>query len=204
MGFDDNVFVNCPYDDQYLELLRPLLFTLLFARLNPRLASERLNSGEARINKIIELIGDSKYAIHDLSRIRAKRAGEYFRLNMPFELGLDVGCSTFGSSTLRDKRCLVLEKEPYRYQVALSDLSNSDIAAHKNVPAKLVTVVRNWLVNDIGIDLPGPAALMDAFTVFMGENYDALIAKGFAEKEIPNLPIPELMRYMRDWVASNT
>jgi len=204
MGFDDNVFVNCPYDDQYLELLRPLLFTLLFARLNPRLASERLNSGEARINKIIELIGDSKYAIHDLSRIRAKRAGEYFRLNMPFELGLDVGCSSFGSDNLRDKRCLVLEKEPYRYQVALSDLSNSDIAAHKNVPAKLVTVLRNWLVNDIGIDLPGPAALMDAFTVFMGENYDALIAKGFAEKEIPNLPIPELMRYMRDWVASNT
>jgi len=204
MGFDDNVFVNCPYDDQYLELLRPLLFTLLFARLNPRLASERLNSGEARINKIIELIGDSKYAIHDLSRIRAKHAGEYFRLNMPFELGLDVGCSSFGSDNLRDKRCLVLEKEPYRYQVALSDLSNSDIAAHKNVPAKLVTVLRNWLVNDIGIDLPGPAALMDAFTVFMGENYDALIAKGFAEKEIPNLPIPELMRYMRDWVASNT
>jgi hypothetical protein len=204
MGFDENVFVNCPYDDEYLELLRPLLFTLLFARLNPRLASERLNSGEARINKIIELIRDSKYAIHDVSRIRAKRAGEYFRLNMPFELGLDVGCSSFGSDNLRDKRCLVLEKEPYRYQVALSDLSNSDIAAHKNVPAKLVTVLRNWLVNDIGIDLPGPAALMDAFTVFMGENYDALIAKGFAKKEIPKLPIPELMRYMRDWVASNT
>lgn len=204
MGFDDNVFVNCPYDDRYLRLLRPLLFTLLFAHLNPRLASERLNSGEARISKIVELIKDSRYAIHDLSRIQARRAGEYFRLNMPFELGLDVGCSSFGTDHLRDKRCLVLEKEPYRYQIALSDLSNSDIAAHHNDPARLVTVIRHWLVNEVGIDLPGPSGLMDAFSLFMAQTYDDLIAKGFAEKEIPKLPVPELVRYMRGWVGSNT
>ena len=51
MAFDDNVFINCPYDVEYLPLLRPLVFTVLYAGLNPRLASERLNSGETRISK---------------------------------------------------------------------------------------------------------------------------------------------------------
>jgi hypothetical protein len=53
---------------------------------------ERLDSGRPRIDKIISLIKESKYAIHDLSRLKAREAGEYYRLNMPFELGLDVGC----------------------------------------------------------------------------------------------------------------
>jgi hypothetical protein len=51
MAFDDNVFINCPYDVEYLPLLRPLVFTVLYAGMNPRLASERLNSGETRISK---------------------------------------------------------------------------------------------------------------------------------------------------------
>ena len=110
--FDTNVFVNCTYDDYFRPLLRPLLFTVLRAGLNPRLAAERLNSGETRFSKIVELVRESKYAIHDLSRIKAKRAGKYFRFNMPFELGLDVGCSCFGTGEQLSKRCLILEKEP--------------------------------------------------------------------------------------------
>jgi hypothetical protein len=35
----------------------------------------------------------------------------------------------------------------------------------------------------------------------MAQNYDDLIARGFAEKEIPKLPVPELMRYMKGWLA---
>lgn len=167
------------------------------------MAAKRLNSGETRFSKIVELVRESKYAIHDLSRIKAKRAGEYFRLNMPFELGLDVGCSCFGSGEQLSKRCLILEKEPYRYQVALSDLSNSDIAAHYDEPARVVTAVRHWLVNDVGIDLPGPSALFDQFMQFMADNYEYLLDHGFNKDDIPGLPVPELIRYMREWVAAN-
>lgn len=202
-AFETNVFVNCPYDDHFRPLLRPLLFTVLCADLNPRMAAERLNSGETRFSKIVELVRESKYAIHDLSRIKAKRAGEYFRLNMPFELGLDVGCSCFGSGEQLSKRCLILEKEPYRYQVALSDLSNSDIAAHYDEPVRVVTAVRHWLVNAVGIDLPGPSALFDQFTQFMADNYDYLLDHGFNKDDIPGLPVPELIRYMREWVVAN-
>ncbi len=202
-AFETNVFVNCPYDDHFRPLLRPLLFTVLCAGLNPRMAAERLNSGETRFSKIVELVRESKYAIHDLSRIKAKRAGEYFRLNMPFELGLDVGCSCFGSGEQLSKRCLILEKEPYRYQVALSDLSNSDIAAHHDKPVQVVTAVRHWLVNAVGIDLPGPSALFDQFTQFMADNYDYLLDHGFNKDDIPGLPVPELIKYMREWVVAN-
>ncbi len=202
-AFETNVFVNCPYDDHFRPLLRPLLFTVLCADLNPRMAAERLNSGETRFSKIVELVRESRYAIHDLSRIKAKRAGEYFRLNMPFELGLDVGCSCFGSGEQLSKRCLILEKEPYRYQVALSDLSNSDIAAYHDKPVQVVTIVRHWLVNAVGIDLPGPSALFDQFTQFMADNYDYLLDHGFNKDDIPGLPVPELIKYMREWVLAN-
>ena len=167
------------------------------------MAAERLNSGETRFSKIVELVRESKYAIHDLSRIKAKRAGEYFRFNMPFELGLDVGCSCFGTGEQLSKRCLILEKEPYRYQIALSDLSSSDIAVHHDEPVRVVAAVRHWLVNDVGIDLPGPSGLFDQFTQFMADNYDDLLSHGFNKTEIPNLPVSELIRYMREWVTAN-
>lgn len=89
--FESNVFINCPFDREYYSLLRPLLFTIVFLGFNPRLATERSDSGENRLEKIRELIRDSKYSIHDLSRLRSKKAKEFYRLNMPFELGMDYG-----------------------------------------------------------------------------------------------------------------
>jgi hypothetical protein len=203
MAFEENVFVNCPFDQEFYSLLRPLLFTIIYAGLNPRLALERMDSGETRIQKIIELIRDSKYAIHDLSRIQAKKAGEYFRLNMPFELGLDIGCRLFGSREHNNKKCLILEKERYRYQAAISDLSNSDIEVHGDVPVELVTIVRNWLSCEASIILPGPSTVWDAFNEFMGFIYDDLMGKGFTEKDIERLPVREQIGYMKEWMDKN-
>ena len=55
MGFSDNVFVNCPFDEEYLPLLRQLLFTIIYLGLKPRIALEELDSGAPRIQKIIGL-----------------------------------------------------------------------------------------------------------------------------------------------------
>ncbi|MGQ0484409.1 MAG: hypothetical protein ACT4SY_03535 [Hyphomicrobiales bacterium] len=156
MPFGRNVFINCPFDDDYLSLLRPLLFSVIYLGLEPCIASADTNSARPRFQKIIELIGKSKYAIHDLSRIQARKKGEYFCLNMPFELGLDIGCQSFKGGRWNGKKCLILEVERYRYQAAISDLSNSDIASHKGDPATLVTEVRNWLDAQAGLSAPGP------------------------------------------------
>lgn len=203
MAFDRNVFINCPFDEEYLSLLRPLVFTIFYVGFTPRIALESLDSGRPRIDKIVQLITESRYAIHDLSRLQARQAGEYFRLNMPFELGIDVGCRLFRRGC-KDKRCLILEAERYRYQAALSDMSNSDIAVHKNDPQILVTGVRNWLNSQANLGAPGPSRVWGAFLEFMSENYDALKERGFSDRDIEQLPIDELMLSTRAWCQHNT
>jgi hypothetical protein len=101
VDFDRSVFVNCPFDDAYLALLRPLLFTVIYLGYAPRIASERSDSGESRLDKICELIRSCRYSIHDLSRLKAARADEFYRMNMPFELGIDYGARQYGPEHLR-------------------------------------------------------------------------------------------------------
>jgi hypothetical protein len=199
MAFKDNVFINCPFDPEYLPLLRPLLFCVIYLGLRPRIALEALDSGAPRFEKIVSLIRESKYAIHDLSRSQAKAAGEYFRLNMPFELGLDVGCRLFKSGQASTKRCLILEVERYRHQAALSDLSNSDVAIHSNEPVKLVTEVRNWLVGETRLKAPGPSEVWGRFNEFMADNFKNLKLRGFSDADIDLLPTGELITCMNDW-----
>jgi hypothetical protein len=203
MTFETNVFVNCPFDDAYRSLLRPILFAITDLGFTTRIALESLDSGTPRFAKITGLIRDSKYAIHDLSRIQAATPGEYYRLNMPFELGLDVGCRLFGSSIHAGKQCLVLEAEPYRYQAGLSDLAGSDIAVHGNDPLKALSAVRDWLNGQARLRAAGSEAIYGRFTDFMAANYDALIARGYAPADIGRLPVPELIDDMKRWIAAN-
>jgi hypothetical protein len=203
MPFETNVFVNCPFDETFLPLLRPLLFCVLDLGLEPRIALERIDSGEARIEKIIELIQDSKFAVHDLSRLQAEQVGEFYRMNMPFELGLDVGCRRFKGGQWSDKRCLILEAERYRYQAAISDLSNSDIAVHGNQPADMVSEVRNWLNSQAHLHAPGPSRVWSRFNDFMADNYDSLTDRGFSDRDIQRLPVDELITCMKAWLVEN-
>jgi|ERR1035437_10364347 hypothetical protein len=200
MSFDESVFVNCPFDEKYYPLLRPLLFTVIYLGFTPRMTLQSLDSGKPRIQKIIALIKGSAYAIHDLSRVKAERKGEYFRLNMPFELGLDVGCRVYKVGKWSRKKCLILETERYRYQVAISDVSNSDITAHHNEPEQVVVAVRNWLNNAAHLSAHGPNRVWGAFNDFMADNYDALKKRGFSDDDIRELGVSELIDCMKKWV----
>ena len=90
--FDRCVFVNCPFDEEYDPILQAILFCIVYLDFIPRLAKGRTDSAESRLDKIKSMIEGSKYSIHDLSRCQAREEGEYYRLNMPFELGIDYGC----------------------------------------------------------------------------------------------------------------
>lgn|GEM_PF-78272 len=197
--FDDSVFINCPFDQAYSEILRAVLFTTISLGLRPRIALERSDSGEPRISKILQLIGESKYAIHDLSRLRAEAAGEFYRLNMAFELGLDVGCRRFGTQSLTGKRCLILEAKQYDYQAALSDLAGSDIAAHDNQPQRAMVEVRNWLAMQCRPRAPGAGLLWDAFNAFTAWHRRALKRRGFSDEDQLRPHVPELINSMMVW-----
>jgi len=200
LSFSNNVFINCPYDREYIPNLRPIVFTVRFLGFNPRLAMESADSGAMRFERILKLIRESRYAIHDLSRLRAHRRGEHFRLNMPFELGLDIGCRVFGKVEFSRKKCLVLEKDKYSSKVALSDLSNSDVCSHNDDPEMAVRHVRNWLVQEAKVSGPGGTAIWYAFNDFMTDLYKSLQLRGFRKADIDMLPLPELLGYMTKWI----
>jgi len=198
--FSKNVFINCPFDDQYIPLLKSILFTIIYLGFTPRIALERFDSGEARINKIIDLIKASKFSIHDLSRIKSSKKSEYFRLNMSFELGVDIGCRIFKDGQAKDKKCLILEKERYRYQKALSDLSNSDIKSHDNEPEEVIRQIRDWFVVNELERADSGTIIWDSFNRFMADFYLKREKEGFREKDIQRMPIPEFIRFINEWI----
>ena len=189
--FDQSVFINCPFDDDYMPLLRILIFTVIQCGFRPRIATERADSGEVRITKIIGLICDSKFSIHDLSRIEALKAGDLPRFNMPFELGIDIGCRELGGDAFKAKRCLVLEKERFRYQKVLSDISGRDIKAHDNDRIRLVAAVRNWFAENGIHGLASPNKIWDAYNEFLPKLTKEAEGLGYSKGDYSEIPIAE-------------
>ncbi|MHB0964280.1 MAG: hypothetical protein ACYC5V_13855 [Gemmatimonadaceae bacterium] len=199
-GYERNVFINCPFDDAYVPLLRPLLFTILDLGFTPRIASERSDSSENRLDKIVALIRASRNSIHDISRLTASMAGEFARFNLPFELGVDHGAQRFGETRFRAKRVLVLDEAPYDYRRALSDLSGVDIKHHASSPARLVRVVREWFLETAGVtDVPSPTVIWYRFTDFASAFYDERKDAGFSDEDLNFMPVTEYIDAIRRW-----
>jgi len=197
--FDRSVFVNCPLDEDYDRILQAILFCLVRFGLKPRIATERSDAGEPRISKILDLIQSSRYSIHDLCRCQARYRGEYYRLNMPFELGLDFGCRRYGSGRLGEKVILVLEEQRYRYQAAISDLAGSDIEAHHGDYQIAVRKVRNWLAGMPGFEGIGGARVLADYEEFQRWHIQRQRNRGFSDEDIRDYSTPELLSAMFDW-----
>ena len=200
--FDRNVFVNCPFDEDYDHILQAVLFCLVRFGLKPRIATERSDAGEPRIDKILDLIQSSRYSIHDLCRCQARDEGEYYRLNMPFELGLDFGCRRYGGGRLGTKVILVLEEQRYRYQAAISDLAGSDIEAHHGDYQLAIRKVRNWLAGMPDFEVIGAARVLADYEDFQEWYYQRRRKLGFSEDDIRDYSTAELLRAMIDWSHS--
>ena len=168
--FTDSVFINCPFDTVYWPIFEAIIFCVLDCGFVPRCALEEADSGTFRLNKIQEIIRASKYTIHDLSRVELSGDARLPRFNMPFELGLDIGCRVYGANQARRKRCLVLDSDPYRYKAFLSDISGQDVQSHHNSPATVINVVRHWLrVVTKRESIPGPIAINERFARFTSD-----------------------------------
>ena len=103
------------------------------------------DSAQIRIDRIFKIINECKFSIHDVSRTELDPNTSLPRFNMPLELGMFLGARRFGGSHHKDKSCLILDREPYRYQSFISDISGQDIKPHNNDPERVVRVVRDWL-----------------------------------------------------------
>lgn len=194
----DKIFVNCPYDNEYFKLLKPLLFTLCYIGLKPQI-SETSDSGENRLNKIKGLIEKSQYSIHDLSRMEPLKENDLPRFNMPFECGIDFGIKLSDHQKYQDKRFLIVEKEKYRYKEVISDISGNDIKAHKNDPEQMVKVVRDWF-KQINKKIPGYKEIWLAFNEFKFDYEEILIVDGYDPNDINSQTFTDIIENITAWI----
>jgi len=167
--YNRTVFINCPFDEEYQVLFEAMIFIILSCGFIPRSAKESMNSDEIRINKIITLIKESRYAIHDLSRVELNCDSPLPRFNMPLELGIYIGCQRFGSGSHKNKKYLVLDKEPYRYKKFISDISGQDISGHNNDPVTLIEIIRGWISMVSNKAIPGSRFHLERYLQFKNE-----------------------------------
>ena len=168
--YTDNVFINCPFDPAYKPLFDAIVFTVHDCGFIARCALEEEDASQVRIDKIYAIIADCRYGIHDISRTELDQNSGFPRFNMPLELGIFLGAKKFGVTDQKRKKCLVLDKAPYRYQQFISDIAGQDVQAHNNEVETIVKVVRNWL--RIASDrqaIPGGGIIWRRYQTFMAE-----------------------------------
>ena len=200
--FEKNVFLNCPFDNGFRQLLLGVVFTIIYFGYKPRLSLERADSAENRIDKITDLIKESKFGIHDLSKLVSEEKGEVYRMNMPFELGIDYGCKKLKGGKWKMKKILILEKERFRFQKAISDLSGCDIKSHDDEVNKIICSVRDWFITEeLGRGDSGNM-VWDRFNDFQAYLYDEVVEKD-GHQSIDDVQISEVMHHMNSWFAQS-
>lgn len=161
------VFVNCPFDGFYKTLFEALVFAIADCGFRPRCALESDDSGQVRMDKIFSIISGCKFGIHDISRTELDSTNKLPRFNMPLELGVFLGARRYGSGRQQEKNCLILDRERYRYQKFISDISGQDIRDHGDEPRQAVIIVRNWLRSvSPDISIPGGEAIWKRYRSF--------------------------------------
>ena len=167
MGKRD-VFINCPFDDEYRPLFEALVFAVTAAGYNVRCALEDDDGANIRFEKLRKLIAVCPRTIHDLSRT-GLGGNDLPRFNMPFELGLAMGLKYFGPRSKRKNSALILIKKQYSLAGYLSDLAGNDPQAHEDDPKKLIRFVLRYLKRTPANRLlqgPGPASMIGLFEEF--------------------------------------
>lgn len=145
MAYNDNVFINCPFDNEYKPLFNAIVFAIHDCGFIARSAQETEDGSQVRIDKIYTIIAECRYGIHDLSRTELDRETCLPRFNMPLELGVFLGAKRYGEKDQQRKSCLILDKERYRYQKFISDISGQDVKSHENNTKEVIHLVRDWL-----------------------------------------------------------
>jgi len=145
-GYNDHIFINCPFDEDYMPLLQAIIYSIYRCGFIPQCALGEDNASDIRLDKIIRCTKNCRYGIHDISRIEVNTNG-FPRFNMPFELGIFFGAKQFGNKQQQNKNALIFEKTKYTYQQYISDLNGIDTKAHANNPQIVIRNIRDWLVS---------------------------------------------------------
>ena len=197
-----SVFVNCPFTDDFKPLFRAIIFTIVHCGYVPRCALEFEDSNHVRLQKIERLIEQSKFGIHDLSFMELDKHSSLPRFNMPLELGLFLGAKRYGDVVQKRKRLIILDKDKYRYQKAVSDISGQDIKCHYNKPSHVIKCLRNWLKTVSGRKhIPGARYITNRYKRY--EQDLPNICKNL-EYDFNDLPFNDFWETITIWLEQDT
>ena len=104
--YNENVFINCPFDTAYKQLFDAIVFAIFDCGFVARCALEEDDGSQIRVQKIYDIISQCRLGIHDLSRVEISRSTKLPRFNMPLELGVFLGAKHFGTQGQKKKSCL--------------------------------------------------------------------------------------------------
>ena len=177
--------------------MQAIVFAVHACGFTPRCAAEADDAGEERLGKIIRIIGDCRYSIHDLSRKGPDPAHGLSRFNMPLEMGLCLGAKAFGT---RRKALLVMETAAFDYQKFVSDIAGRDIKHHGDDTVKILGHVRDWLNGqNLKSNLPGGKALAKLYGTFQA-SLPLLLEK--AQIEEPELTFIDWSHVIEEWLKA--
>ena len=104
---------------------------------------------------------------------------------MPLELGVFLAAKRFGARPHKLKRCIVLDKQQYRYQKYISDISGQDINSHDGKVPTLIEKLVSWLRRESGdAKVPGGREIAGEFKVFKREMAKICVARNLQPDEL--------------------
>lgn len=137
------VFLNIPYDADFQELYLAYVAGLTSLGYTPR-ATLEIPAGTRRLDRIINLIQECDFSIHDLSRVQLDgRHPRVPRFNMPFELGLALAWGRFARAK---HRWFVFEEKQHRLAKSLSDLNGTDPLIHAGTVGGVFSELSNAFI----------------------------------------------------------
>ncbi len=200
-SYNNYVFINCPFDAQYVNMFRACTFAILDAGFIPRCSMEVDNAAEFRLEAIIRIIRECRYGIHDLSRVELDSKSNLPRFNMPFELGVFYSAKHFGNAPQKRKVCLIVEKQKYRCQKFISDIAGIDVTPHQNTQKILILAIRNWLVTaSRRTNIPPGEQIVGRFRTFQSDMRRVCKDRSL---DYDSMPFVELVKNMTDWLRVN-
>ena len=209
--FDLAVFVNCPFDEPFKPLLDAILFAIHDCGFAARTALEESGSGETRLDKLVRVIGECRFSIHDISRTETTQSSPLPRFNMPFECGLALGAIRYRRPLRSGSRdFLLMAAEDFQDKRTLSDLAGQDASYHGNDPRRLIKATRRFLASKAsevlaaGAVVRGDSSITARLSRF-SEDLPAMAASvNISAAEIRSFDyLPEWLGFATRWQATN-
>ena len=107
---------------------------------------------------------------------------------MPLELGVFLAAKKFGGAKQSKKRCIILDRAPYRYQSFISDIAGQDIHSHGGDLGQLILEIASWLRAEAKNSMvPGGQVIAAEFATFKAAIPKICIDRKLATDELTYL-----------------